>query len=167
MKSLYTLIFTGIAMASSLKNMTLQTNKGKKISLKNKTVLIVNIATRCGYTPQLDELEKLNQKYKDKGLIVVGVPSNDFGKQTPENDAEVEKFCRLNYGVSFDLLKKQSVQGKDKTDLFKYLIEKTTNEEISWNFEKFLIAKTGEITRYSSSVSPLNSKLETKIKELL
>ena len=103
--------------------------------------MIVNIATKCGYTGQLGGLEKLHQKYGPK-LAVIGIPSNDFMGQTPEGDKEVVKFCRLNYGVTFPIAPKSVVKGPNKIDLYKFLILKTDNEEVSWNFNKFLISKT-------------------------
>ena len=132
---------------------------------KGKNVLVVNIATRCGYTPQLEGLEKLHQSYKDKNFVVVGVPSNDFGKQTPEEDREVVNFCKLNYGVSFPLTGKTVVKGPNKHPLFKKL---TPSEEIAWNFEKFLINQRGELVgRFNSSVEPTSEQVKTSIEKLI
>ncbi len=128
---------------------------------KGKVVLVVNIATRCGYTGQLDGLEKLYQKYKSQGLVVLGVPSNDFGSQTPEPDAEVKKFCKLNYGVSFPLTAKLVVQGPKKDPLFRRLTKTESGEkEIGWNFEKFLVDRSGNlIGRFPSGTEPNDTKL--------
>jgi glutathione peroxidase len=128
---------------------------------KGKVVLVVNIATRCGYTGQLDGLEKLYQKYQSQGLVVLGVPSNDFGSQTPEPDAEVKKFCKLNYGVSFPLTAKLVVQGPKKDPLFTRLTKTESGEkEIGWNFEKFLVDRSGNlINRFSSGTEPDDAKL--------
>jgi glutathione peroxidase len=134
-------------------------NKGIAMDLseyKGKVVLVVNIATRCGYTGQLDGLEKIYQKFKDKGLVVLGVPSNDFGSQTPEGNDEVKKFCKLNYGVSFPLTPKMVVSGSQKDQLFRWLTKSENAEkEIAWNFEKFLVNRSGKlINRFSSKTEP-------------
>ncbi|MBK8201668.1 MAG: redoxin domain-containing protein [Bdellovibrionales bacterium] len=147
-------------------------NKGIAMDLseyKGKVVLVVNIATRCGYTGQLDGLEKLYQRFKDKGLVVLGVPSNDFGSQTPEGNDEVKKFCKLNYGVSFPLTPKMVVSGAQKDPLFIWLT-KTENaeKEIAWNFEKFLINRTGRlINRFPSKTEPDDVQLIAAIKAAL
>jgi glutathione peroxidase len=134
--------------------------------LKGKAVVYVNVATRCGYTGQLDDLEKLYQKYKSRGLVVVGMPSNDFGGQTPESNKEVGKFCRLKYGVTFPLLEKSSVKGPQKSKLAKVLTE--SGDEISWNFEKFVVDKKGKIvTRFKSGTEPLSSELTKAVERLL
>lgn len=131
---------------------------------RGKTVLVVNVATRCGYTGQLDDLEVLYKKYKPKGLVVVGVPSNDFGGQTPEGNKEVGKFCRLKYGVTFPLLEKRPVKGSAKDDLMKFLVN--GGEEISWNFEKFLVSPKGKVVgRFKSGVEPGSEELQNSIKK--
>ena len=139
----------------------------KEISLsdyKNKTIMIVNIATKCGYTPQLDVLEKLHKEYKDK-LVVIGIPSNDFAGQTPEGDKEVVKFCRLKYGVSFPLTPKSIVKGEKKIKVIDYLVKQTRGEEIPWNFTKFLISKNGKtVKRFAPNVSPMDKKITSEIK---
>lgn len=135
--------------------------RSKQVDFGKGPVLVVNIATQCGYTPQLESLEKLHKMYKDKGLTVVGVPSNDFGGQTPESDAEVAKFCKLNYGATFQISKKQKVTGDDKNGIVAKLIEAADSKnEIKWNFEKFLVSKDGKIVqRFSSSVKPDSPEL--------
>ncbi|MFK8139426.1 MAG: glutathione peroxidase [Bdellovibrionales bacterium] len=132
-------------------------------------LLIVNIATQCGYTPQLDGLEKLYGKYKDKGFKVVGVPSNEFGGQTPENDEDVKKFCKLNFGVSFPIEPKTNVKGSDIHPEIKKLIESSENKaEIAWNFEKFLVDKNGAlIARFKSGVKPMDEELISLIEKNL
>lgn len=147
-------------------------NKGIAMDLseyKGKVVLVVNIATRCGYTGQLDGLEKLYQRFKDKGLVVLGVPSNDFGSQTPEGNDEVKKFCQLNYGVSFPLTPKMVVSGAQKDSLFKWLTKSENAEkEIAWNFEKFLINRTGKlINRFPSKIAPDDVQLTQAISAAL
>jgi glutathione peroxidase len=134
-------------------------NKGIAMDLseyKGKVVLVVNIATHCGYTGQLDGLEKIYRKFKDQGLVVLGVPSNDFGSQTPEGNDEVKKFCKLNYGVSFPLTPKMVVSGSQKDPLFRWLTKSENAEkEIAWNFEKFLVNRSGKlINRFSSKTEP-------------
>lgn len=175
MKSLLTFItalcFSMTLFASEFYNQEIQLNDGKKIKLdqfKGKSVLVVNIATKCGYTGQLSGLEKIYQKYKSKDFVVLGVPSNEFGGQTPESDEGVKKFCKLNYGVTFPLTKKMLVKGKEKSSLYKYLISSTDNEEIGWNFAKFLIDKKGKIVkRYNSGISPESDELLKDIKSSL
>lgn len=150
-------------------DISVKNTKGEEIKLaefKNKALLIVNIATRCGYTGQLDDLEALYQKYKDKGLVVLGVPSNDFGSQTPENDEGVAKFCLINYGVTFPLSEKLVVKGAQKTPLFQTLVSESGGDEVSWNFEKFLIGPDGKfVKRFKSAVKP--KSLEGDIEKVL
>lgn len=136
---------------------------------RGKNVLLVNIATRCGYTPQLEALEKIHQKYKEQNFTVVGIPSNDFGQQTPEKDEEVVSFCKLKYGVSFPLTSKTSVRGAGKHPLIEKLIGAGEEKsEIKWNFEKFLIDRSGKIVeRYKSDVKPDSDEVIKRIEELL
>ncbi len=140
-------------------------------SLKGKVVLIVNIASQCGYTPQLENLESLHKKYKEKGLVILGVPTNDFGGQTPQDDKGMQEFCQKNYNVTFPLLSKKTVQGKEKRALYKFLTEQTPKNlqgEVGWNFEKFLISKKGVvITRMRSSLDPLDKEMLNKIEAQL
>ncbi len=145
---------------------------GKKISLKDwqgKVVLIVNVASKCGNTPQYSGLEKLYQTYKDKGLVVVGFPANNFGGQEPGTNEEILNFCRTNYDVTFPMMSKVSVKGDDKHPLFVYLTEKSSLPgEIQWNFSKFLLDKRGNlVARYSSQVKPDDKELVEKIESLL
>lgn len=173
MKKLFILafiLFTTQAMAQSFYDFKF-TDTNKKVvnfkNLKGKTVLIVNIATRCGYTGQLDDIEKLYKKYESKNFIVVGFPSNDFGSQTPESSEEVGNFCRLKYGATFPIIEKQNVIGSNKTEIFKWLnSQKGFEKEIRWNFEKFLISKEGKIvSRFSSDVEPLSSAMTSVIEK--
>lgn len=146
-------------------NEQLDAPRGKSIDFGSGPVLVVNIATQCGYTPQLDALEKLNKEYKGKGLTIIGVPSNDFGGQTPESDEEVAKFCKLNYGATFQISKKKTVVGTEKDQLITKLIKASNNEkEIKWNFEKFLISKDGKVVqRFSSNITPDSKEFISKI----
>jgi glutathione peroxidase len=135
--------------------------KGEKKTLKEyegKVLIIVNTASKCGLTPQFEGLEELYLKYKDKGLEILGFPSNQFLKQDPGSNEDILSFCQLNYGVTFEMFKKLFVKGKNINPLYKYLIsnsEQRKNKNIKWNFEKFLISKTGEIVdRVLPTVKP-------------
>jgi glutathione peroxidase len=136
---------------------------------KGKVVLIVNIATRCGYTGQLEDIEKLYQKFKTRDFKIVGFPSNDFGDQTPESSEEVGKFCRLKYGATFPIIEKQNLIGNKKTSLYKWLnSQKGYEHDVEWNFEKFIIGKEGKIIgRFPSRVEPLDKNLITLIEKNL
>jgi glutathione peroxidase len=127
---------------------------GKEVDLakfKGKVVLIVNVASQCGNTPQYEGLQKLYEKYNKDGLVVLGVPANEFGRQEPGTDAEIAEFCKSNYGVTFPMLSKVVVKGEGICPLYKYLTSKETNPKssgpIEWNFDKFLISKDGEIVK--------------------
>lgn len=169
MKILVTLLFALSSLAFNLHEYSLINSKGKNVefkSFKGKPVLIVNIATKCGYTPQLDNIEKLYNQYKGK-VEVLGVPSNDFGGQTPESDKGVVEFCKRNYGVTFPIMRKTVVKGSDSHPLFKELA-KINKEEIKWNFEKFLFDKNGKLVKtFTSAVDPLAKELVDSIKESL
>lgn len=125
---------------------------------KGKTILIVNTASKCGYTPQFEGLEKIYQAYKEKGFVVLGFPCNQFLHQDPGTNEEIVEFCQVNYGVSFPMFAKLSVRGKNQHPLFKHLVNKSPvrkGKSIKWNFEKFLINKDGEIVnRYVSKETP-------------
>jgi len=128
--------------------------------LKGKVVLVVNVASRCGYTSQYDGLQALYEQKKTSGLTIVGVPCNQFGGQEPGTAKEIENFCRLNYGVDFPLLEKQDVNGPKRSLLYKSLVESNPGKgkDVAWNFEKFLIDRTGTVQRrFRSGVAP-NSK---------
>lgn len=126
--------------------------------LKDKVVLIVNVASKCGFTPQYVGLENLYQKYKDKGFTVLGFPCNQFGAQEPGSAEEIMQFCRLNYGVSFPIMKKVQVNGANAHPLFEYMKKQRPQmmiESIKWNFEKFLVDKQGTVRdRFSSVTKP-------------
>jgi glutathione peroxidase len=126
---------------------------------QGKVVLLVNVASECGLTPQYEQLQALHQKYKDQGLAVVGVPCNQFGKQEPGTSEDIQQFCKQNYGVSFDLMSKVDVNGENASDLYKHLTALDTKPKgsgkISWNFEKFLIGRNGEVVaRFEPKTSP-------------
>ena len=126
---------------------------------KGKVLLIVNTASKCGFTGQYDGLQKLYETYQDKGFVILGFPSNDFMGQEPGTNDEIQSFCKLNYGVTFPLFEKIDVKGKGQHPLYAYLTSKKTNPEfsgkISWNFNKFLISSDGEIVnRFGSRAKP-------------
>ncbi len=137
---------------------------------KDKTLLIVNVASKCGFTPQYEGLEELYETYKDKDFMVLGFPSNEFSKQEPGNEEEIKSFCSLSYNVKFDMFSKIEVNGENEAPLFKYLKEQQAgvlgSKKIKWNFTKFLINKRGEvINRYASITKPLSLKKD--IEEIL
>ncbi|WP_219063537.1 glutathione peroxidase [Pseudomonas sp. UMAB-08] len=125
--------------------------------LKGKVVLVVNVASKCGLTPQYAELEKLYQKYKDQGFSVLGLPCNQFAGQEPGSEAEIQEFCTLNYGVTFPLGSKLEVNGAHRHSLYRLLVGEGAEfpGDITWNFEKFLVGKDGRVlARFSPSTSP-------------
>jgi len=130
---------------------------------KGKKVLIVNTASKCGYTPQYAELEQLYKTYKDK-LVVVGFPANNFGQQEPGSNEEIGEFCKKNYGVSFPMAEKVSVKGEDIHPLFKYLTEEArkmgVEDPIKWNFTKFLVDEKGKLVAvFPSKVKPMSEEI--------
>lgn len=158
--------------ASNVHEFTLNSIDGKPVSLadyKGKVVLIVNVASKCGFTPQYTGLEALYEKYKDQGFVIVGVPANNFGAQEPGTNEEIKTFCSRKYSVSFPMMAKVSVKGDDITPLYQYLTS-TKGGEVKWNFTKFLIGKDGQIAeRFESAVKPdapeLTSAVETALKQ--
>lgn len=152
----------------------LKTYDGKDVNTKDaKAVLVVNIATRCGYTGQLDGLQKLYKSYASKGLLVLGVPSNEFGGQSPEDNQGIGKFCRMKYGVEFPILKRASVlaktsKGDKKSTLVSDLVKQSGEGEIKWNFEKFLVSKDGKLLkRFRSSTTPESDEMKKAIEGVL
>lgn len=133
-------------------------------SLKGKKVLIVNVASKCGLTPQYEQLETLYQKYKDDNFMIIGFPSNDFKGQEPGTNAEIKEFCTLNYGVTFPIMDKISVKSPHKAPIYKWLTEKSENgkvdAEVQWNFQKFMIDKDGTLVGF---VAPKESPLSQEI----
>ena len=154
-----------------IQDTTIEGKPFKMSQLKGKTVLIVNIASQCGYTPQLEKLEALYQKYKAKNFVVLGVPTNDFGGQTPEDDGAMKEFCQKKYSVTFPLLKKGTVLGKETRPLYQYLTTKSIKAirgEVGWNFEKFLISKKGKIvTRMGPMIDPTDPDTMAQIEQVL
>lgn len=147
---------------------------GKEVELsayKGKTLLIVNVASKCGNTPQYKKLMELTEKYKDKNFAVLGFPANEFGKQEPGTDAEIKTFCTTKYSVTFPMFSKVIVKGDGQAPLFQYL---TTAEnpdakgDIKWNFEKFLVGPDGQLKhRFAAALSPTDENLVKAIDELI
>lgn len=127
---------------------------------KGKVLLIVNTASKCGFTPQLEDLEALNRQYKDQGLVIIGFPCNQFAKQDPGSNSEIAEFCRLNYGVTFQMMSKIDVNGENEAPIYTFLkanAETDKGKNIKWNFTKFLISRDGsKILRYGSAKKPKN-----------
>lgn len=148
-------------------NLTAKTSDGRQISFsafEGKVVLIVNTATKCGFAPQFKELEMLHQKYKDKGLVIIGFPCNQFLNQEPIDDDAMRNVCELNFGVTFQLMEKCDVNGSNTHTVFKYLKSELGGlfgNGIKWNFTKFLIDKDGyPVRRFAPIVKPKNMELE-------
>ena len=163
----------GIFMTADVYEGEVQTITGDKVRLeeyKNQVMLIVNTASKCGFTPQYEGLEALYAKYKDQGLVVLGFPCNQFGSQEPGSESDIAEFCQLNYGVSFPMFAKIDVNGDDADPFFKYLKKSQKgllgSEKIKWNFTKFLVNRDGEvIARFAPTVKPKD--LEKDIESLL
>lgn len=151
---------------------TAKNNKGKDMDFtqfKGKVLLIINTASKCGFTPQYKGLEELYKKYKDQGLAVIGFPCDQFGHQEPGSNEEIASFCEMNYGVSFPIMEKIEVNGKKASPIFKYLKSKAGGlfgSRIKWNFTKFLISRDGQtIKRFSPIKNP--KSLEKYIEKML
>jgi glutathione peroxidase-family protein len=138
--------------------------------IKGKVVLIVNTASKCGFTPQYEGLQKLHEKYSPKGLVILGFPCNQFGSQEPGTQQEISEFCQVNYGVSFPMMDKIQVNGDNEHPLYKYLKNEKPGllglKMIKWNFEKFLVNKDGVVVdRFASTTSP--ASISSNIEKLL
>jgi glutathione peroxidase len=153
--------------APAVLNYTMKSLAGEDVKLsqfQGKVILIINTASECGFTPQYEGLQALYTKYKDKGLVLLGFPANDFGQQEPGTDSEIATFCKENYGVTFPMFSKISVLGNTKAPLYQYLTD-TRNDptklgEVQWNFEKFLISKDGKIVnRWRSATTPRSDEV--------
>jgi glutathione peroxidase len=154
---------------------TVKSIDGKPVKLdqfRGKALLLVNVASQCGYTPQYEGLQKIYSRYKDKGLVILGFPANNFGAQEPGTDQEIKTFCSTKYNVTFPMFSKISVKGSDKHPLYQFLTEEKTDPkfagEISWNFNKFLVDKKGTIAaRFDSKDTPESEKVVTAIEQAL
>jgi glutathione peroxidase len=166
---------TSLLAASSIHDFTLNSIDGQPTPLaqyKGKVVLLVNVASRCGYTPQYAGLEALYRKYKDRGLVILGVPANNFMGQEPGTDEEIKTFCSTKYNVTFPMFSKISVKGSDKAPLYQFLTDEKTNPatggEIPWNFTKFLADKNGKVlARFAPAVTPDSPELANAIEAAL
>lgn len=157
---------------SKVYSFTMKTIDGKDKSLsdcKGKVLLIVNVASKCGHTPQYKDLEALYEKYKDRGFMILGFPANNFLWQEPGTNEEIKKFCTLNYGVTFDMFSKISVKGKDQAPLYKYLTEESpVTGSVKWNFQKYLVDRNGNVVaKFQPGTKPSEEEVTTKIEELL
>ena len=190
------LLMAGCAGKSqTIYGFTAESNKGQEVNFadfKGKVLLVVNTASKCGFTPQYDGLEALYKKYEDKGLVVIGFPCDQFGHQEPGTNDEIEEFCRLNYGVTFPLMAKSDVNGENANEIFKWLYSEkpfagfgdsetgkrmdgmlsrsdanyASNPDIKWNFTKFLIDRKGRVVaRFEPVVTP--EELDAEILALL
>lgn len=151
-------------------NFTMNNLDGKPVNLaekyKGKVVLMVNVASKCGNTPQYKTLQAMHEKYSEKGLSIVGFPANNFGGQEPGSAAQIKEFCSSKYHVTFDMMEKVSVKGEDKCDLYKYLTSKDSGfpGEVDWNFGKFLVGRDGKVVaRFPAKTSPEDPKLVAAI----
>jgi len=134
---------------------------------KGKVVLIVNTASQCGYTPQYEGLEALYRRYKDRGLVVLGFPANDFGGQEPGSSKDIARFCQVNYGVSFPMFAKTSVVGADANPLYRDLAARS-GQQPRWNFHKYLVDRNGAlVASFESQVAPRDARITAQIERLL
>jgi glutathione peroxidase len=170
------LLLTATAFAaSSVYEFTLDAINGTPTSLasyQGKVMLIVNVASQCGYTYQYEGLQALYAKYKDKGLVIVGFPANNFGGQEPGSNAEIGAFCKSKFGVTFPMFSKISVAGKDKAPLYRFLTDQAANPktggEIPWNFTKYLVDRKGKVlARFDAPVEPGSKELTSAIEAAL
>ena len=161
MKTLSLLVVLSfVAPMNSLYDFKIPSIDGQVIDFKKyegKTLLIVNTASECGYTPQYADLQKLHEVYGNK-ITILGFPANNFGGQEPGTNAEISSFCQKNYGVTFQMFEKVSVKGNDQHALFQYLKEKT-GKEPSWNFCKYLVKPDGTVKFFASAVKPMDSQI--------
>jgi glutathione peroxidase len=164
-----------MAADKSIYDFTLNSIDGQPAPLssyKGKVVMLVNVASRCGFTPQYTALEATYEKYKDRGLVIIGVPANNFGSQEPGSNQEIKTFCSSKYHVTFPMMSKVSVKGDDQTPLYTYLTDKSTNPQtagdIKWNFTKFLIGPDGHIVaRFEPDVTPDSPQVTGAIEKAL
>ena len=181
MRKLILILMLCVACASlsaepkSIYDFTIKTIDGEKISLKTyhgKVVLLVNVASKCGFTPQYTALEAVYEKYKDRGLVIVGIPTNNFAQQEPGTNEEIKKFCSSKYMVTFPMMSKVSVLGDDKTPLYVFLTGKDTDPkfagDIKWNFTKFLFDRNGNpVARFEPNVTPDSAQVTAAIESTL
>ena len=181
MRKLYLMVMFCLACASltaqskSIYDFTMKSIDGDPVSLKSyhgKVVLLVNVASKCGFTPQYAALEALYEKYKDRGLVIVGIPANNFMSQEPGTDAEIKTFCTNKYNVTFPMMSKVSVKGDDETPLYLFLTDKSANPQIGgdikWNFTKFLFDRDGKpVARFEPATKPDSPEVTAAIESAL
>jgi glutathione peroxidase len=163
------------APAKSIYDFTINSIDGQPVSLssyKGKVVLLVNVASKCGFTPQYAGLEALYEKYKDRGLVIVGVPANNFAAQEPGTNEEIKTFCSRKYNVTFPMMAKLSVLGADETPLYHFLTDGTANPkvagDIKWNFTKFLFDRNGNpVARFEPAVTPDSAEITAAVESAL
>jgi glutathione peroxidase len=171
-------VATGVAMAGSANSVydfTMKSIDHQPVSLASfhgKVLLLVNVASKCGFTPQYAALEKLYLKYKDQGLVIVGFPANNFMSQEPGTDAEIKTFCTNKYNVTFPMMSKISVKGEDQAPLYSFLTDKSTDPrfsgDIKWNFTKFLFDRSGKpLARFEPNVTPDSPEIITAVEAAL
>jgi glutathione peroxidase len=160
--------------ASTIYNFSLPSIEGKPMPLsdfKGKVILMVNVASQCGYTPQYTALETLYEKYKDQGFVIVGFPANNFGAQEPGTNEEIKTFCSRKYSVKFPLYSKISVKGADQAPLYQYLTQQKDSSiggAIKWNFTKFLVDREGHVVqRFEPAVTPDSKEVVDAVEKLL
>jgi glutathione peroxidase len=164
---------TVMAADKNIYDFTLNSIDGQPAPLsayKGKVVMLVNVASRCGFTPQYTALESTYEKFKDRGFVIVGIPANNFGGQEPGTNEEIKTFCSSKYNVKFPMMAKVSVKGDDKTPLYAYLTDKSsqTGGDIKWNFTKFLVGPDGHvIERFESKVTPDSPEVTGAIEKAL
>jgi glutathione peroxidase len=177
-KVLGCILLLGASVMAADKNVyefTLNSIDGQAAPLaayKGKVVMLVNVASRCGFTPQYSALETIYEKYKDRGFVIIGIPANNFGEQEPGSNQEIKTFCTSKYQVSFPMMSKVSVKGGDKDPLYQFLTDKSANPQtggdIKWNFTKFLIGPDGRvITRFAPDVTPDSPQVTAAIEKAL
>lgn len=161
-----------MSTANSIYDLKFTNNKGEEVNLADysgKPLLIVNTASKCGFTPQYEGLQKLHEEYKDKGLVVLGFPCDQFAHQEPGDDDTIDEFCKVNFGVNFPLAKKIDVNGKDEHPIFAFLKKHSSGllgSRVKWNFTKFLVAPDGQtVKRFAPSTTP--DSLRSDIDSLL
>jgi glutathione peroxidase len=165
--TLLTLLSIGMNAQTSFHEFVVKDLSGKEFAfdqLKGKKVLVVNTASKCGFTPQYAKLQELYDQYKDKGLVIIGFPANNFAKQEPGTNDEIQEFCSINYGVTFPMMSKVSVKGDDIHPVYRWLTKKVENgksdSKVRWNFQKYLIDENGELlAHFSSKTKPFDSKI--------
>jgi glutathione peroxidase len=166
---------TGTVADSGIYSFTMKNIDGTDVplsSFKGKVLLVVNTASKCGFTPQYKDLEALYRKYKERGLVILGFPANNFARQEPGTDAEIKTFCTTTYDITFPMFSKISVKGKEQHPLYRFLTSESTDPkfagDVKWNFTKYLIDRNGNIIgKFGSSVKPLSDDLVGAIESAL